>query len=84
MARRKEIKEEVESKPEASKYQLVNKTEAILSVPYINAEGKKIYFNLRIQGKGSKEGPPVIEEWNITPEMKALEKRGLISLVKTN
>jgi len=85
MARRKE-KEDLgvkEPKSESSKYKLVNKTQSILAVPAINANGELTYLHLRIQGKGA-EPPPVVEDWNITPEMKALEKRGLISLVKTN
>lgn len=70
------------SQEEAKKEEFVkviNRIEAVQSVPYYNDNGELVYLNLRIQGKGG-QTPPVIKSTAIPDALRNIEKKGLIKL----
>ncbi len=70
-------------KPAATleQYEVRNLKESTFPVQFYNDNGQVEYMDLLIQGRmGAK--PPVIASTAITDQMRALEKKGFIRLVK--
>lgn len=76
------------SKPEApkiastSQYRIVNLTQKIFPVPYLNSKGEAKFLNLRLQKGRQGQDAPVLPATAISPALKALEKKGLIRIEK--
>ena len=63
-------------------YRIVNLTQKIFPVPYLNAKGETRFLNLRLQKGKQGQDAPVLAANAITPALKALEKKGLIRIEK--
>lgn len=80
--KQKDFQEEIKTPgtpPET--YRVLNLKEAIQSVPVFNEEGKIDYLHVRLQGRKG-QNPPVIQSWQITEQLRNLEKRGFIRIEK--
>lgn len=62
-------------------FRIVNLKESIQSVPVFDENGETSYLHLRLQGRNGQK-PPVIESWQITEQLKGLERRGFIRIEK--
>lgn len=63
-------------------YRIVNLTQKIFPVPYLNTKGETRFLNLRLQKGKQGQDAPVLASSAITPALKALEKKGLIRIEK--
>lgn len=64
-------------------FEVKNLTKDILPVPYFKVPGRVSNLHVRIQGRGGQK-PPVVTLSQVTPEMREMEKRGLIKLNKVS
>lgn len=80
----KKQREQVQAQKTVStiQYRIVNLTQKIFPVPYLNAKGETRFLNLRLQKGKQGQDVPVLAANAITPALKALEKKGLIRIEK--
>lgn len=80
----KKQREQVQAQKTVStiQYRIVNLTQKIFPVPYLNAKGETRFLNLRLQKGKQGQDAPVLAANAITPTLKALEKKGLIRIEK--
>ncbi len=80
----KKQREQVQAQKTVStiQYRIVNLTQKIFPVPYLNAKGETRFLNLRLQKGKQGQDVPVLTANAITPALKALEKKGLIRIEK--
>lgn len=63
------------------KYEIRNLKQTVFPVAFFNDEGKKETLYIRIQGRRG-QTPPIVGSTGITDEMRDLERRGFIKLVR--
>ena len=82
MAKKQREQVQVPKTVSTIQYRIVNLTQKIFPVPYLNAKGETRFLNLRLQKGKQGQDVPVLAANAITPALKALEKKGLIRIEK--